>query len=85
MGWGVVGIDVFDNFFFLDNIDNVFVVILEIGLELNVICWFCVVGIVGYCYVDGISDNSFYKFNVFDGILVNLIFCFGWFGWDRDN
>ncbi|KGE87106.1 MULTISPECIES: outer membrane beta-barrel protein [Phaeodactylibacter] len=85
LGWGAVGIDVSDNSSFPDNTDNVFVVTPEIGLELNVTRWFRVAGTVGYRYVDGISDNSPYKSNAFDGTLANLTFRFGWFGWDRDN
>lgn len=85
IGWGAVGIDVSENSSFPDDTDNVFVITPEIGLELNVTRWFRVAGTVGYRYVDGISDNSFYKSNAFDGTMANLTFRFGWFGYDRNN
>ncbi len=84
LGWGAVGIDVSDDSVFPDNTDNVFVVTPEVGLELNVTRWFRVAGTVGYRFVDGISENSPYKADAFDGALANLTFRFGWFGWHRD-
>lgn len=53
-------------------------------MELNITQWFRVAGTVGYRYVDGVSENRGYASDEFNGLLGNLTFRFGWFGWDRE-
>jgi len=84
LGWGAIGIDVTDNSDFPKGNDNVFVATPELGLELNVTQWFRIAGTVGYRYVDGVSENRGYASDDFNGLLGNLTFRFGWFGWDRE-
>jgi hypothetical protein len=84
IGWGGVGIDVTGNSNFPRDVDNVFVLTPELGVELNVAKWFRVAGTVGYRYVDGVNEKlGFYKQDDFNGALANLTFRFGWFGWHR--
>lgn len=84
IGWGGVGIDVSPGSSFPRDVDNIFVLTPELGLELNIAKWFRVAGTVGYRYVDGVNENlGFYKEDTFNGYLANLTFRFGWFGWHR--
>jgi hypothetical protein len=84
LGWGALDIDVTDDSTFPDNSDNVFVLTPELGLELNVTQWFRISGAVGYRYVDGVNESlGNYQSDDFNGLLANLTFRFGWFGWDR--
>ncbi|MCB0561818.1 MAG: hypothetical protein H6573_20265 [Lewinellaceae bacterium] len=86
IGWGGVGIDVSNNSNFPRDVDNVFVLTPELGVELNVAKWFRIAGTVGYRYVDGVNENlGFYKQDDFNGALANLTFRFGWFGWRRGS
>lgn len=85
IGWGALDIDFQDNSNFRDDSDNVFVLTPELGLELNVTQWFRVSGAVGYRYVDGVNEDlGNYQSDDFNGLLANLTFRFGWFGWDRE-
>lgn len=84
IGWGGVGIDVSGNSNFPRDVDNVFVMTPELGLELNVAKWFRVAGTVGYRYVEGVNEKlGYYQKDAFNGALANLTFRFGWFGWHR--
>ncbi len=85
IGWGGVGIDVSGNSNFPRDVDNVFVMTPELGLELNVAKWFRVAGTVGYRYVEGVNEKlGYYQKDAFNGALANLTFRFGWFGWHRE-
>jgi len=84
IGWGGVGIDVEDEPRY-DDIDKVFVLTPEAGVELNLASWFRVAGTVGYRYVTGVNEKlGYYDEDDFNGAMVNLTFRFGWFGWHRD-
>lgn len=86
VGWGGVGIDVSDNSNFPQDVDNVFVLTPELGLELNLTRWFRVGATYGYRFVKGVNEDlGYYKADSFDGSMLNLTFRFGWFGWHRHN
>lgn len=80
IGWGAVDIDLRDNGVRYRDLDKIFVLTPEIGLELNVTKWFRLGGTVGYRWVRGIEDNSFIANDDFSGGITTLSFRFGWFG-----
>lgn len=83
IGWGGINIDVDDTVRYRD-LDKIFVVTPEIGLELNVTSWFRVAGTVGYRYVSGINDNNNLRNEDFSGATAAVTLRFGWFGRRRN-
>ncbi len=90
-GWGVLDIDL-DGDQAFEDLDQVFVVTPEAGLEINLTRWFRVAGTVGYRYITGINDTA--PSGVTDnlqGVMGAISLRFGWFGrnsqqrWDRHN
>jgi len=78
LGWGGVNIDVDNDF---NEIDGVFVIEPEGGVELNVFGFFRIAATVGYRYVDGINPNvSGLEKDSFNGMVGALTFRFGGFG-----
>lgn len=83
IGWGAIDIRMRNAFF--DELDQVLVLTPEAGIELNVTRWFKLAGTVGYRYLDGINDNSFYTNEDFRGTFVGLTLRFGGFGRYRSD
>ena len=81
IGWGAVDIQT-DNFdpFNNDINDQIFVLIPELGLELNIFKWFRIAGGVGYRWVDGTNGKGQYDDETFSGAVANMTLRFGWFG-----
>ena len=84
IGWGAVNVR-FDDVDSYSDLDKIFVVTPEIGLELNVTHWFRVAATAGYRYVDGANTANGYSDEDFKGAFGALTFRFGWFGWKRNN
>ncbi len=80
IGWGALNIDVNDNNIRYSDLDKVFVLTPELGVELNVTRWFRVSGAVGYRWVNGVNENFGYQSDDFDGTVATLTMRFGWFG-----
>lgn len=80
IGWGAVNVQLDDNNVTYRDLDKIFVLTPEIGLELNVTRWFRIAGTAGYRWVDGVNENHGYKNEDFSGGIATLTFRFGWFG-----
>lgn len=80
VGWGALDIDLRDNGVRYRDLDKIFVLTPEIGLELNVTKWFRVGGTIGYRWVRGVEDSNFVENKDFTGAITSLTFRFGWFG-----
>lgn len=76
-GWGAVGIE-FDDFD-EDEIDNVYVMTPELGLEVNIFRFLRVAGSASYRKVNGINNTN-YDSDVFDGFGGRIALKIGWFG-----
>ncbi len=87
MGWGAVGIDDLDDIHHFRDIDRIFAVTPEIGLELNVTKFFHIAATAGYRWVDGVNNSVDLTNEDFRGFNAALNFRFGWFGnrWDREK
>ncbi len=84
IGWGAVNVQ-FDNVNSYYDLDKIFVLTPEIGLELNVTHWFRIGATAGYRWVDGANESLGYTNDDFTGAMGALTFRFGWFGWKRGN
>lgn len=89
IGWGAVNVRFNDNSInsFRD-LDQIFVLTPEIGVELNITRWFRVAGTAGYRWVDGVNERSGLTDDDFSGGIATLHFRFGWFGnrrWSKNN
>lgn len=82
IGWGAVNVKIDDINHYRD-LDNIFVLTPELGLELNVTHWFRIAASAGYRWVDGVNTNLGYTDEDFSGYMGSLTFRFGWFGWRR--
>lgn len=88
IGWGAIDIAV-DRRSNAD-LDQVFVLTPEIGIELNVTRWFRLAGTIGYRYLDGANEdaNALYTNDDFRGSFAGITLRFGGFGnrWrNKDN
>lgn len=81
-GWGALNVE-FDDVDRYSDIDKIFVVTPEIGLEVNVTHWFRVAATAGYRWIDGANTANGYTDKDFTGTVGTLSFRFGWFGWKR--
>lgn len=83
-GWGVLDIDFNDPDQQFSDLDQVFVVTPEVGLELNVTRWFRVAGTVAYRYVTGVNEATppVVGDNI-QGLTGGITLRFGWFGSGR--
>ena len=78
VGWGALDIRFEDGNF--DDLDNVFVLTPEAGIELNLTRWFRLAGTFGYRYVDGASEDRGYSNDDFSGTFAGITLRFGGFG-----
>lgn len=89
-GWGVLDIELGGDQAFTD-LDQVFVLTPEAGIEINLTRWFRVAGTVGYRHIAGVNDES--PMGITDnlqGLIGGITLRFGWFGqrqqhWDNNN
>ncbi len=79
IGWGAINVD-FNDPLPYDEIDKIFVMTPEIGIELNLTSWFRIAGTVGYRFVNGTNENFGYKDEDFSGTFAGITARFGWFG-----
>ena len=84
LGWGAVGIDTDREIFRNNDIDGIFVVTPEVGIELNVAKWFRLAGTLGYRIVDGVESDGFTNSD-FSGVNLGITMRFGWFGRKRGD
>lgn len=84
LGWGAINIDLDDNVPYRD-LDKIFVMTPEIGVELNITRWFRLAGTVGYRYVTGVNDDRGLKDEDFSGAIAGVTLRFGWFGRRRSS
>ncbi len=79
-GWGVLDIDLNGDQNFQD-LDQVFVVTPEAGLELNLTRWFRVAGTVGYRHIRGVNEAAPAGItDNLEGLIGGITLRFGWFG-----
>ena len=83
IGWGAVNVQLNDNNVRFSDLDKIFVVTPEIGVELNITGWFRLGATAGYRWVDGTNESLGYTDDDFSGGIGTLHFRFGWFGWRR--
>ena len=86
IGWGAMNIEVSEgssNSY--RDLDKVFVITPEIGIEMNVTGWFRVAGTIGYRAVSGTDEINGYKDEDFSGTIGAITLRFGWFGHKRWN
>ena len=81
VGWGALDIN-FENSRF-DDLDNVFVITPEIGIEVNLTRWFRLAGTFGYRIVEGANESLGYSDDDFSGTFTGITFRFGGFGGNR--
>ena len=79
IGWGAINIDLDDNVPYRD-LDKIFVMTPEIGVELNLTRWFRIAGTVGYRNVTGVNEDRGLKGDDFSGMIAGVTARFGWFG-----
>ncbi|GJM36236.1 MAG: hypothetical protein DHS20C18_52370 [Saprospiraceae bacterium] len=84
IGWGAVNIELKDTGQTFSDLDKIFVMTPEIGLELNLTRWFRVAGTIGYRYVSGTNEARGYKDDDFSEAIAGITLRFGWFGWRRN-
>ena len=80
IGWGALNIDFRDGGVSYSDLDKVFVMTPELGVELNLTRWFRVVGAVGYRWVNGVAATPEYESDEFNDAIASLTLRFGWFG-----
>lgn len=80
IGWGALDIDLRDGGVRYSDLDKVFVLTPEIGLEANVTKWLRLSGTIGYRWVRGVQDNGFVKNKDFTGSITSITLRIGWFG-----
>lgn len=79
-GWGALDIEFDGPGQTYDELDKVFVLTPEIGVELNVTRWFRISGTVGYRYLTGVDEANPLGEDGFNGAIGGLMLRFGWFG-----
>ena len=82
-GWGVLELDFDDPNQRFDDLDQVFVLTPEVGMEFNLTRWMRLSGGLGYRYVSGINDANPIEPGDLRGLTANLTLRFGWFGSNR--
>ncbi len=83
-GWGVIDIDFDDPNQVFNDLDQVFVLTPEAGIELNVTRWFRINGTVGYRVITGVNDaNPPSVTDNLQGLVGGVTLRFGWFGNNR--
>ncbi len=84
IGWGAVNVELNDTGQTWRDLDKIFVLTPEIGVELNLTKWFRVAGTVGYRYVSGTNEARGYTDDDFSEAIAGVTLRFGWFGWRRN-
>ncbi len=79
IGWGVLDVRINENGTRFEDLDKIFVMTPEIGIELNVTSWFRISGTVGYRWVRGIETNQFVDSDQFNGAISSINLRFGGF------
>lgn len=80
IGWGAVDIRFNDGISRYSDLDKVFVMTPELGIELNITRWFRASGAVGYRWVNGIEERTDLESDAFNDAVATLTLRFGWFG-----
>ncbi len=80
LGWGAINVQFDDPTQNYSDVDKIFVMTPEAGLELNIARWLRVSGTIGYRWVDGVSTNNGYREDDFDGWVAGMTIRFGGFG-----
>ena len=83
IGWGALDIDLRDGGVRYSDLDKVFVLTPEIGLEANVTKWLRLSGTIGYRWVRGVEDNGLVDNKNFTGTISSITLRIGWFGHRR--
>ncbi len=84
IGWGAVNVELNDTGQTWRDLDKIFVMTPEIGVELNLTKWFRVAGTIGYRYVSGTNEARGYTDEDFSEAIAGITLRFGWFGWRRN-
>ncbi len=80
IGWGAVDIRFNDNGQSFEDVDQIFVMTPELGLEINVTNWFRLAGAAGYRFVNGLREGQAYEQDDFQGAIATITLRFGGFG-----
>lgn len=80
VGWGVLNVELDNGSQTYSDLDKIFVLTPELGLELNLTSWFRIAGAVGYRWVRGAQEERGYRNEDFSGGIASVAFRFGWFG-----
>ena len=80
VGWGALDIRIDDPNQYYEDIDKVFVLSPEIGVELNLTKWMRLSGTVGYRYLNGVNNGQAFTNDDFRGYTAGVTLRFGWFG-----
>jgi len=83
IGWGALDIDLRDGGISYSDLDKVFVLTPEIGLEANLTKWLRLSGTIGYRWVRGVEDNGLVENRDFTGSISSITLRIGWFGHRR--
>ena len=81
LGWGALDINFANSRF--DDLDNVFVITPEVGIEVNLTRWFRLAGTFGYRIVEGADESLGYSDDDFSGTFTGITLRFGGFGGNR--
>lgn len=85
-GWGVLDLEFSDPNLEFADLDQVFVVTPEAGLELNVTRWFRIAATGSYRIVRGVNDDTPSSVtNSLEGFQGGITLRFGWFGSGNDR
>jgi hypothetical protein len=84
-GYGGVNIDLEDDSFDANSIDEVWVFSPQLGLELNVASFFHVAAYGSYRYVDGVNNYQNFSDDDLRGFTGGVSLKFGWFGRNRNR
>jgi len=79
LGWGAIDIQL-DNGVEFEDLDQIFVLTPEAGLELNLTRWLRLAGTVGYRFVDGVDETRGYREDDFEGLTAGITLRIGGFG-----
>lgn len=83
LGWGAVNISVDDPNLRYDDVDKIFAITPEIGLELNLTRWLRLSGAASYRFVQGVDESLGYTRDDFQGSLATVGLRIGGFGRKR--
>ncbi len=80
VGWGVVNLDVQDDNLRASDIDEVWVIAPQLGLELNLTSYLRVYGYGSYRWVNGVDNTQAFTENDLEGYTWGIGLKLGWFG-----